>query len=82
VRLHQDERLLDEFMELVHPGKRVDARDAKDLFETRRKVGRSDVHLPHQSIDPPKAGIIEAVQPHEHQQDVLLDGTKGTRSGG
>ena len=77
MRFHQTEGFLNEVMELVYSGKRIDTDDAKDLFETRRKVGRSDRHLPHQPIDPPKAGIVEVVQPHEDQEDVLLNGTKG-----
>ena len=39
VGFHQVEGLLDEVMELVGLGKRVDADNGEELFETRRQVG-------------------------------------------
>jgi hypothetical protein len=43
--LHQAEGFLNEFMELVDSSQRVDADDAKGLFETRGKIVRGDVQM-------------------------------------
>src|SRR5437667_6703949 len=75
--LHQAEGLLNQVMELVDPSQRVNADDAKELFETWGKMDRGDVHLSHQSINPLPPWIVGAVQSHEDEQDMLLDGTKG-----
>ena len=45
VYFYQAEGLLDEFMELVDSSQRVDADDAKGLFETRGKIVRGDVQM-------------------------------------
>ena len=50
--LHQAEGFLNEFMELVDSSQRVDADDAKGLFETSGKIVRGDVHVSHQAINP------------------------------
>jgi hypothetical protein len=65
--LHQDEGLLDEFMELVNRGQGVDPHDGKDLFAAQGNIGRSHLHLFYQSIHPLPSRIIETVQPHENQ---------------
>jgi hypothetical protein len=56
---------------------RIDADDAEELLETSEKVGWSEVHAFHQSIDPVKSGIVHVVQSHKYQEDVLLDRTEG-----
>src|SRR2546427_13184066 len=60
VALHQDEGLLDELMQLVDRGQRIDTDDGKELFEARGKIGRGHLHLVHQAIQPPPARIVEA----------------------
>src|SRR6266849_2947844 len=62
VGLHQAEGLLNEFVELVDSGQRVDTDDAEGLFETRGKVERGNGHLFHQSINPPKSRVVDVVQ--------------------
>jgi hypothetical protein len=54
VALHQAEGLLDEVMQLVDRGQRVDADDGEELFEARGKVGRCHLQLVKQSIQPGK----------------------------
>src|SRR5260370_23747850 len=81
VGLHQAEGLLNEFVELVDSGQRVDTDDAEGLFETRGKVERGNGHLFHQSINPPKSRVVDAVQAHEHQEGVLLNSTEGLVEG-
>ena len=68
--LHQAEGLLNEVMQLVDPGQRVDAHDAKDLFETEGKIRRGDGHLPDQLIDALKPRIVDMIESHEDEQDV------------
>src|SRR5258708_23241169 len=81
VTLHQAEGLLNEFVELVDAGQRVNTDDAEGLFETRGKVERGNGHLFYQSINPPKSGAVDAVQAHEHQEEVLLNSTEGLVGG-
>src|SRR5260370_17692213 len=76
VGLHQAEGLLNEFVELVDSGQRVDTDDAEGLFETRGKVERGNGHLFHQSINPPKSRVVDAVQAHEHQEEGLPNTTQ------
>src|SRR5260370_8346896 len=75
--LHQAEGFLDQFMELVDPGQRVDADDAEELFETRGKMERSNGHLLYQLIDPLEPRIVDMVKSHEDEQEALLNATKG-----
>src|SRR6266480_7186812 len=75
--LHQPEGLLNEVMQLVDPGQRVDAYDAKELFETEGKIRRCDGHLPDQLIDALKPRIVDMIESHEDEQDVLLNATEG-----
>src|SRR5689334_5324703 len=70
MRLHQAEGLLNEFMQLVDPSERVDADDAEDLFAPEGKIGRGDVHLLDQSVDPLKPRIVNTIESHEHQEDM------------
>ena len=69
---YQAEGLLNEVVELVDRGPRVDTDDGEELFEARGKVGRRHLHLVHQSILPAPARIVEAVQSREDEQEVLL----------
>ena len=81
VGLHQAEGLLNEFVELVDSGQRVNTDDAEGVFETRGKIERGNGHLFHQSINPPKSRVVDAVQAHEHQEEVLLNSTEGLVEG-
>ena len=79
--LHQAEGLLNKLMELVDAGQRVDTHDAEDLFETGGKIEWGNGHVFYQSINPPKSRVIDAVQSHEHQEEVLLNSTEGLIEG-
>ena len=79
--LHQAEGLLNEFVELVDPGQWVDTNNAEGLFETGGKIEWGNGHVFYQSINPPKSRVVDAVQSHEHQEEVLLDGTEGLVEG-
>src|SRR5260221_13288816 len=73
----QAEGLLNEVVELVDRGKGVNTDDAEELFEAWAKVGRCHLQPFHQSIHPLPSGIVEAVEPQEDEQEVLLGGTEG-----
>src|SRR5215469_16469226 len=75
--LNQNKSLLDEVMELIDPSQGVDADNGEELFATLGKMGRGEAQLLHQSVDPLKAGIVEVVQSHEHEQELLLGCTEG-----
>src|SRR6266550_6151441 len=75
--LHQAEGLLNEVMQLVDPSQWVDAHDAKKLFETEGKIRRGDGHLPDQLIDALEPRIVNMIESHEDEQDVLLNATEG-----
>ncbi len=77
VCFYQAEGLLNEVVELVDRGQRVDADDGEELFEARGKVGRRHLQLVDQAIQPPPARIVEAVEPQEDEQEMLLGGTEG-----
>ncbi len=73
----QDEGLLDELMQLVDRGQRIDTDDGKELFEARGKIGRGHLHLVHQAIQPPPARIVEAVESQQDEQELLVGRTEG-----
>src|SRR5215831_5229196 len=64
-------------MELIDSCQRVDADDGEKLLATHGKIGRSELHLLHELVNPLKAGKVEVVQSHEYQQQVLHDRTEG-----
>jgi hypothetical protein len=77
VCVNQAQGLLNEVVKLVDRGQGVDTDDGEELFEARGKVGRGHLQLLDQSIQPAPARIVEAVEPQQDEQEVLLGGTQG-----